>query len=175
LIIAGAATPIVLLVYGSAWAESAQVLPWLAVMAIFRIFFELAYDFLVVLGRSVSILTTQLVWVTVLIPSLLVAANLWGLTGLAAMQVAVAGLVVAPMYLFHFNRSGLSPVQVGARVWLPVVIGLIAGSMCLLTSTKVTSSLLACVIAGTIGLVTVGLLIHGDRHELAKLRTMGTQ
>ena len=62
LLLAGAAEPVIGFVYGEVWAPAAPVLTWLAILAAFRIFFELAYDYLVVLGRSSIIFTVQLVW-----------------------------------------------------------------------------------------------------------------
>lgn len=174
LIVAGSAVPIVTFIYGSNWTESATVLPWLAVMAIFRIFFELSYDFIVVLGRSFSILVIQLVWVCVLIPALVIGAHLWGLPGLAAMQAAVAGLIVVPMYLIQFNRLGLRARDVGSRLWLPLLVGVLAGSLSLFVSRIVATSFVACLISGTIGVVTVVILLRGDREQLKSLREMGT-
>ena len=47
----------------------APILRWLALLAAMRILFELAYDFLVVLGRSATILRLQVVWIVVLVPA----------------------------------------------------------------------------------------------------------
>ena len=174
LIIAGAAVPIVLFVYGSQWAESAQVLPWLAILAIFRIFFQLSYDFIVVLGRSFSVLVIQLVWAAVLIPGLFVGATLWGLVGLAAVQVGIAVVVVLPLYLWQFHRFGLSLGGLFSRVWLPILIGVAVGGASLLVSTVVGLPFVACVICGLIGMATVGVLLRRDRTELGNLRRMGT-
>ncbi len=76
LLVAGAAAPIVHLVYGGQWAPAAAALAFLGVAAAARIFFELAYDFLVVVGRSGPILVVQAVWVAVLVPALVVGAHL---------------------------------------------------------------------------------------------------
>ena len=174
LIIAGAAVPIVLFVYGPDWAESAQVLPWLAVLAIFRIFFQLSYDFIVVLGRSFSVLIIQLVWAVVLIPGLFLGATAWGLVGLAAVQVGIAVLAVLPLYLIQFHRFGLSPGRLFSRVWLPILIGAAVGGASLLVSTLLEVPFLACVVCGLIGLATVAVLLRRDRAELSSLRQMGT-
>jgi O-antigen/teichoic acid export membrane protein len=174
LIIAGAAVPIVLFVYGPEWAESAQVLPWLAVLAIFRIFFQLSYDFIIVLGRSFSVLVIQIAWVVVLIPGLFLGAKLWGLVGLAAVQVAIALLVVLPLYLIQFHRFGLSPSRLFSRVWLPLLIGVAVGAASLLVSTITAIPFVACSICGLIGLATVAVLLRRDRAELTSLQQMGT-
>ena len=61
LLLSGAAGPIIGTVYGSAWAPAAAVLAWLAVLAAFKILYELAYDYLVVIGASRAILALQIV------------------------------------------------------------------------------------------------------------------
>ena len=173
-LIAGAAVPIVLFVYGPEWADSAEVLPWLAILAIFRIFFQLSYDFIVVLGRSLSVLVIHVLYAMVLIPGAFLAATLWGLVGLAAVQVGIAVLIVLPLYLLQFHRFGLSPGHLLRRVWLPLVIGAFIGGLSLLVARVVEVPILACIICGLIGLVTVGALLRRDRAELEVLRTLGS-
>jgi O-antigen/teichoic acid export membrane protein len=174
LLLAGAAMPIVTFVYGPTWAPAAPALTLLAILAAFRIFFALAYDYLVVLGRSRAILIIQIVWLVVLIPSLILGASVAGVAGLAGVQVIVAAVVITPLYVAQFARAGLRPREVAARVWLPLTVGLFTGVLSLMVARVVPSPFLACVIAGTIGLLAVGLLVWRDRSELSSLRAMGT-
>lgn len=170
--IAGAAVPIVLLLYGTAWSEAATVLPWLALNAIFRIMFELFYDFMVVLRRSMFIMIVQAVWLAVLIPALIVGARHFGLPGLAAAQVIVAVAVVLPMYLAGNRRVGLRVTDVLARTWLPIVAGLLAGAISFFISANVTNNLLACVLSGTVAALTIAALLTSDRGALRNLRNL---
>jgi PST family polysaccharide transporter len=170
--IAGAAVPIVLLLYGSAWAQAATVLPWLALNAIFRIVFELFYDFMVVLRRSVFIMTVQAVWLAALIPALIIGAHHFGLPGLALAQVIVSVGVVLPMYLAGNRRVGLRVMDVLSRTWLPILAGVVAGGICFAISARVTNSLLACLLSGGVAALTIAALLAGDRHSLRNLRNL---
>ena len=111
LVLAGAAEPLIRIVYGDVWAPAASALLWLAVLAAFKILFELAYDYLVVVGVGRSILVLQLVTLAALVPALIIGANASGITGAALSQVIVAACVVLPAYLFLFSRAGVPPLK----------------------------------------------------------------
>lgn len=170
LLLAGAADPIIEFVYGEVWAPAAPVLTWLAILAAFRIFFELAYDYLVVLGRSATIFTVQVVWLVVLIPGLILGAALWGLPGLAAVQVVIAALIVVPFYLWEFHKSGLAVSAVGRRARLPLVVGVLVGLIAAVLSKLIPTGILAGISAGVVCLVAIGWLVYRDRDELATLK-----
>ncbi|WP_217897415.1 oligosaccharide flippase family protein [Geodermatophilus saharensis] len=121
-LLAGAAGSLVPLVYGSAWSAAAGVLPWLAVAAALRILFELAYDLLVVLARTRTALVAQVAWLVAAVPATVVGAHLAGLSGTAAAQVAVTGLVVLPVYLAGLRRAGISVGTLAARVSPAVLV-----------------------------------------------------
>ena len=174
LLLAGAAGPIIGFVYGEVWAPAAPVLTWLAILAAFRIFFELAYDYLVVLGRSSIIFTVQLVWLAFLIPGLIIGASLWGLEGLAAVQVFIAACVVVPFYLWEFHKSGLAVSAVGRRARLPLAIGVLVGIIAAALSKVISADFLACVGAGVVCLCAIGWLVYRDRSELRILKEVGS-
>ena len=96
LLLAGAAGPIIGFVYGSVWAPAAGVLAWLGVLAAFKILYELAYDYLVVIGASRAILALQIVTLASLIPALIAGVLASGIAGAAAAQVVVAAGVMLP-------------------------------------------------------------------------------
>ena len=172
LLLAGAAEPIIDFVYGEAWAPAAPVLTWLAILAAFRIFFELAYDYLVVLGRSAVIFTVQAVWLIVLIPGLIVSAVLYGLPGLAATQVLIASVVVVPFYLWEFHKSGLSVGAVARRAFVPVLSGIVVGLATAGISAMAGSPFVACVLSGIVCIGVVGGLLYRDRAELRFVREL---
>lgn len=170
LLLAGAAGPIIDFVYGEVWAPAAPALTWLAVLAAFRILFELAYDFLVVLGRTAKIFTVQLVWLAALIPALILGANLWGLAGLAGVQVVIAAVLILPLYLWEFHRSGLHVVAALRRLMLPTIGGIVTGSIAVLLSRLLTNDLVVCLLAGAACMTVVGALLLIDRRELSAVR-----
>ena len=139
--------------------------PWLSgVMAAARIFFELAYDFLVIKGESRWILFVQLGWLSVLVPALMIGAKFGGLPGVAIAQGTVALLVVLPAYALLLRRVGLGLGNLAHQVWPTLLIGIAVAGLALLITTKLSSALLACVLSGLVALIGVsGLLINNKQ------------
>src|SRR5262249_15413233 len=90
LLLSGAAGPIIGTVYGHTWGPAAGVLVWLGILAAFKILYELAYDYLVVIGASRAILGLQAVTLVLLIPALIAGTAAAGINGAAASQVVIA-------------------------------------------------------------------------------------
>jgi O-antigen/teichoic acid export membrane protein len=171
LLLAGASEPVIRFVYGPAWVPAASALIWLAVFAAFRIVFELAYDYLVVVGVSRSILVLQLTTLAALVPALVIASRTWGIAGTAAAQVAVAAVVALPLYLVLFRRAGLPARKLLGRVWLPVLTGVGVGATAFALAQALRSSDLgACVLAGLVAVIALAGLIYRDRRQLGLLR-----
>jgi PST family polysaccharide transporter len=79
----------------------------LALAGILRIATELAYDCLAAVGRTVPILVIHAAWLVVLTPALAIGADRSGIVGVAAAQLGVLTLVVAPAYVYALARSGI--------------------------------------------------------------------
>lgn len=171
--LAGAADPVIRFVYGDEWAPAAQALSWLAILAAFRIVFELAYDFLVVLRKSGSLFLIQIWWLVALVPALIGGALWAGLAGIGFAQVVVAAVLVAPLYLWRLRAAGISPRDVVSRVWLPVVAGLVVLGSGLLFGRVVANPFLAALLAGLLALAAMGLLLYRERETLRSLRGLG--
>jgi PST family polysaccharide transporter len=170
LLLAGAATAIIDFVYGSAWAPAAAVLSYLGVMAAARIFFELAYDFLVIKGKSQWILIVQIGWLTVIVPALIVGAKFGGLRGVAIAQATVAVLVVLPAYALLLRHVGLQLKVIVRQVWPTLVVAVAVAGLALLITTEVSSAFLACLLSGLVGLVGIGGLLVNNKQLIAHFR-----
>ena len=83
-LLSGSAVPLIGFVYGGRWLPAAQALIWLGLLAALRIFFELVYDYFVVLAKSRVVLLVQLVWLVALIPALIVGTRVGGIYGAGA-------------------------------------------------------------------------------------------
>jgi PST family polysaccharide transporter len=138
LVLTGAAEPIIRTVYGAAWEPAATALGWLGLLAGLRLFFELVYDYFVVLGRTRLIFAVQLTWFVALVPSLYVGAELGGIAGAAAAQVLVALLVVLPTYLLALHRVEISCRSLAAGVAVPFACG-VGVVVVTLVATRLTS------------------------------------
>ncbi len=173
LFLAGSAVPFVAFVYGEAWVTAATALSWLVIAAMCKVFCDLSYDYLVVLGRSGTVFTIQAGSLLVLVPSLAAGASWGGLGGLAAAQAAVTGCVVLPLYLWKLREHGLSLKGIGRKLRLPIAAGLATGAAARILALTVPDHLVALCTAGTIAaLVTAGLL-YLQRDRLRELRSIG--
>jgi O-antigen/teichoic acid export membrane protein len=170
LLLGGAARPIIGFVYGGQWAPAAAALTWLGVLAAIRIFYELVYDYLVVLGVSRVILVLQLLWLAVLIPALLAGSALYGIAGVAAAQVGVAALVMVPLYLWRLRRAGIGALDLLRRVSLPLAAAILVGAVGRLLGVRLHSNIGALLVSGLLALLVVAALLYGQRARLRALR-----
>jgi PST family polysaccharide transporter len=115
------AEPVIGFLYGDTWLPSAEVLPWLMVLATVRVLGELTYDFLVALGRSRANLVIQLLWLGSLVPALVVGARVGGIVGVGVAHAVVALLVVVPAYGVAVRRSGVPILDILRHLPRPVV------------------------------------------------------
>ena len=100
--------PVVEFVYGPRGCRPRDVLLWLAAFAALRIWFELAYDYLVVQGKSGIVLLIQALLVRGRPAAHAAGRSIrYGGPGVAAAQFVVALVVVVPLYLFSLRRIGV--------------------------------------------------------------------
>jgi PST family polysaccharide transporter len=172
LLLAGAAEPLVRLVYGSSWEPAADVLLWLAVLGALRIMFELIYDYFVVLARTRAVFTVQLIWLAALVPALIAGAHLGGLAGAAISHVLVAAFLVLPLYLWELRRSGVPALAVLARTGPAALLAAVVGLAAWGAHTLIPTDLIALAVAGSAALAAITLLLRPMREALRGLRTM---
>jgi len=171
-LLAAASGPIVGFVYGEAWVAAADALFWLAILAGFRILFELIYDYLVVVGMTGSIMSTQLCWLAALVPALLLGAR-GGIEGVAMAQLLVVTAVVLPIYLWRLSVAGIGPLKVARQLFLPSV-----GSALLVLGAGLLSdgrlpAWIALLIASAATMVLMSGLLWLRREDVAALRLLG--
>ena len=171
LAISGAAEPVIEFIYGAKWRPAADVLVYLAILAAIRIWIELVYDYLVVLGKSMAVLMTQLLWFVAAVPAMLWLVDARGAEGAALGQLLVAGFVVLPTYLLILRTVGLQTSSLARAVWLPVVAGLLLWFACWLLSASSLWPAAASALAGVLALLTIGGLLYARRDDLQRLRT----
>lgn len=164
--LAAAAPELVRFVYGAEWAPAGVVLRWLAILAGLRILFELAYDYVVVLGRSSAILQVQLAWVAVLAPTLWVSVHRSGLDAAAPAAVGVAVVVTAPLYLWVLRRSRLEARQLGRSLIAPGLAAIACLCVGLAVGDAVDSNLGCVALIGAVAGVAAGTLLWRSRDDL---------
>ena len=169
LCLSAASTSVVQFLYGDQWAASAPVLRYLALLAALRIFFELAYDFLVVRRRTSGLFAVQLLWLAALVPTLWWCAHHWGVVGVAAGQLVMVVLVVAPFYARELHVAGVSLLLAARRLLLPVVVASAAGVLVMLVDDAVSRAWVVCLATGVICLSAWSVMLAPRRAELADL------
>jgi O-antigen/teichoic acid export membrane protein len=170
LFISGSADPIVRFVYGNRWVPAASALGWLAAFACFKILFELLYDYLVVVGAAGSILVLQVVALATVIPALIIGARGWGISGVAAAQVADAAFVLLPLYLIGIRRVGIRPSELLRRMVVPAVTAAAVGGCGFVIARSALAPFESALVSGLIALAAIGGLLYRDRASVRQLR-----
>jgi len=170
LLIGGSATALVGFVYGARWLPAAQPLMWLAVVGGARIFLQLAYDYLVVVGWTRLLLIIQLVWLIALFPCLVWATRADGIYGAGLAEAAVALLVVLPCYLAALRKAGIGPMALGKSLLLPLTATAAAGLAAMGASMLAPRNLIALAVSGVITTALIGLIAYRMRSTFAGLK-----
>jgi PST family polysaccharide transporter len=169
-LLSGSAVPLIGFVYGGRWMPAAQALIWLGLLAALRIFFELVYDYFVVLAKSRVVLVVQLVWLVALTPALIVGAHADGIFGAGLAGVAVAAGVILPWYLIELKSVGIRLRSLAGRLWLPFTGAAAAGLAAMAARKVAPTDLTALLISGFATVFIMALLVYRMRATLALLR-----
>jgi O-antigen/teichoic acid export membrane protein len=170
LVESGVAAPLVRMVYGTRWLPAGQPLMWLAMLAALQIFFQLTYDYFVVLAMSRVVFTLQVVWAIVLVPVLVAGARIFGDAGVALGELAVAAVVPLPWYVFELRKAGIGTRPMAARLGLPLAGAALAGLAAAGISAAAPDALTAVACSAVIGSAVIGLLIYRMREVLQSVR-----
>jgi O-antigen/teichoic acid export membrane protein len=171
LLIGGAATPLIGVVYGARWLPAARPLLWLAVLAAVQIFLLLAFDYLVVLARSRFLLAIQAAWLLALIPALIVGARAGGVLGAALAEALLAGFGILPWYLRELRRAGLRLGALARGLAGPAAGAGLVALAALGAARAIPGGVAALAVAGLLTTAVIGLLMYRMRTGLAAFRS----
>ncbi len=153
------AVPLVAVVYGDRWSDAAPVLASLMLLSCLRVALELAYDFLVALGKTRTVAVLQAIWFATLVPALIVGATWGGIRGIALMHAIVAGGVVLPAFAYALVRSGVRLTHAATWCARPAVGGVAMLLVGLLSQRWLSGDLETVLVGGgSAGLVYLVLL-----------------
>jgi O-antigen/teichoic acid export membrane protein len=170
LVIGGSATPLISFLYGARWLPAVEPVLWLALLGAMRVFFLLAYDYLVVLRRSRFLLIVQLVWLAALIPALTVGTHADGIYGAGLAEAVVAAFVVLPFYLGGLRTTGMRLRALSRHLWWPGTGAAAAGLVAVVASRFAPNDFAAVLVSGVAAVVIIGLLAYRMRAVLSVLR-----
>ena len=162
------AVPVVSLVYPAAYQAAATVLAVLAGLGAARVYLDFMYDLLSGTGRTRALFALQAVWITLLVPALLIGATRGGIAGVAIAHVVVAAGVMIPTFTVVVARNGPSAGSVLRQLARPLA----AAALGWLVATAIvaqTSSNIVAILAGGAALVATYALLAT---RLSELRTL---
>jgi O-antigen/teichoic acid export membrane protein len=167
------AKPLISVLYGARWAPSAGALRYLAVLGVVRVAAYLVEDLLAAVGHARTVFFLQASWLVLLVPSLLIGAQLGGLTGVAVGQAAV-GIAMVPLLLASAHRAGIRIGDVANR--LPALAGAAAaaGVAAVLLLAVVPGDLRRVLLVGTAGLGVYVALVAASPGLRSVIRSRGT-
>jgi PST family polysaccharide transporter len=146
------AWPVVSTLYGNAWVGSAVALQFLALLGVVRVAAELAYDYLVALGRSRATLWLQAGWLAALVVCLPIGAWFGGIEGVAMAHAGVALFVMLPAYAIAVTRTGISIRALATPLARPVLGSVLMVAMILVVRLLTEPSLTQLLLGSTLGL-----------------------
>lgn len=121
------ASPLVLVVYGNRWRDSAPALAALALFGVFRPVLDLFATYLTARGATRPLFLVQVLWIVCLVPALVLGIHLDGLAGAGLAHVAVCLGIVLPAYLWLVQREGMRPSRIVSCCGPPLAAALLAG------------------------------------------------
>ena len=165
--LAGYAPAVVSFLYGAAWLPSAEALRLLCVLGAARVGVELAYDYLVAVGRTRTNLAVQGMWACVLVPALAVGAHVNGIVGVATAHALVAGLLVAPAYAVALRRADVGWRSLLRACRRPVAAAFLVGAVAtVVTRAEPLTPVGELLIGGVATLAVVGAVLAPLRHTV---------
>lgn len=126
------AAPLVEVLYGVRWLPSADALAGLAVFGALRVGLDLVATFLIAAGATSSVLVVQVVWLAAMVPAMWLGVRGFGLAGAGWAHVAVAVVVVVPLYGLALRRVGVDPRRLLGECLVPLVAAVPAVGACIL-------------------------------------------
>jgi O-antigen/teichoic acid export membrane protein len=139
--------PLIRTVYGERWIHAAPALTLLAILGLLRVAYGIAYDCLAAGGRQHALVGVQGLWLAALVPVLVIGALTYGITGVAAGHVLVAGLIVGPAFVWALARGGTTVRSIAAACWRPAVGGVLMAAVSELVIWEFGGSTLGLVLA----------------------------
>jgi lipopolysaccharide exporter len=146
------ARPLVLTLYGPHWSAAAEPLAILTLYGIISIVCMLFSQMLAALGQSKFILIVQLVWLTALIPAMVVGIHADGIVGAASAHIIVIVPIVLPCYLIALKRATGIRIGALAKASLPAIVAAaISGAIAWLLVQSLRGPAVQLFVGGSVG------------------------
>jgi O-antigen/teichoic acid export membrane protein len=123
------ALPLIELLYGASWAQSAPVLRFLIILGIARMLTQLALDVLTGAGATRATLWFNLGWAVALVPALIIGTRDGGVRGTAIAHALVALCVALPLAFAALRRLGIRLLPIARDLVRPALAALAGAAL----------------------------------------------
>jgi PST family polysaccharide transporter len=96
-----------------------------------------------------------------------------GPAGAGAAQLAVAALIVVPIYLYELRRAGIGTGALAGRLATPALVSIVVAGCGVLASLFISIDVVALAVAGLAAMAAMALLLYRMRGVLRSLRSVG--
>lgn len=149
------AAPLILTVFGDKWSEAVPVLAVLSIYGLLYTFSLLFVSVLVAVGKTGRLLVIQLMWISALVPAMVIGVEYGSLEGVAWAHVLTIGFLALPAYIFFVLRfAAISVADFVRSVARPMVAAMAAGGVAWLVSRSFDPSGAAFIAGGLAGGLT---------------------
>lgn len=159
-LLAALSGPLVAVLYGSRWSESATVLAALGLFGSVRVALDLLATYLMARGAPRPVLYVQILWFATLIPAIVIGTHWQGIAGAGWAHVAVAAVLVLPAYALAVTRVGARASSLLRAMWLPTAAAVPTWVVAHTVAGAIGAPFLALVAGGLTGLAVYGALCH---------------
>lgn len=164
LMLALLAAPVIEIVYGHRWLAAAPILAILGFFGALRTLFDLAVAFLLARGHSAAVLVVQIAWLSILIPALYLATDMFAGAGTASGHLVAAIVIAMPAYCWALARAGASLRLLWQAIWPPVAAGIPTAAATIVAMEWVNGPVLRLLVGGIAGccvyLLFIGLWLR---------------
>jgi O-antigen/teichoic acid export membrane protein len=157
-------------VYGTRWIDAVAPLRWLLVIGGLRVLLQLVGELIAVLGRTRRVLRLRCIWLLLLPVALDAGAERSGLVGVGVAHVAVALIVMVPLFLRELRLSGV-PVAPLAPILVRPAAGAIAALVAMTAASWLVEPAFArIVVLGAVGTATYAAVLVPGNPVITTLR-----
>jgi O-antigen/teichoic acid export membrane protein len=165
------ALPAIRFLYGEKWAGAATALSFLAALGLARVALQLCFDLLVAVGHGRMTMVLQGVWLALLIPALIIGAEVGGIRGVGIAHMTVAVGVMVPAFLAALGRLGIRTRDLARALVRPAAGAVVLCVVPIVALRTLQPDILILAVGGIGGVLCYLPVVAALRSQLRELRS----
>lgn len=170
-LLAALSYPLVTLLYGVTWEQSAPVLAALGMFGALRVVFDLFASYLMAKGAARAVLSVQVVWFLTLIPAVVLGTRWGGIAGAGWSHLVVGVAVILPAYAYALHHSNVSYRGLLSALWPPMLATAPAWWLAHVVAERFSTAYVGLLAGGTVGVLVYAALAYRWVRPLLPERT----